>query len=38
MAQLERNKQTVIAFISRAFNDKQPAVLKKRLTNAHTYS
>jgi predicted SnoaL-like aldol condensation-catalyzing enzyme len=25
MADLERNKQTVIAFITRAFNDKQPA-------------
>jgi predicted SnoaL-like aldol condensation-catalyzing enzyme len=25
MAELERNKQTVIAFITRAFNDKQPA-------------
>ncbi len=25
MTDLERNKQTVIAFITRAFNDKQPA-------------
>ena len=25
MADLDRNKQTVIAFITRAFNDKQPA-------------
>jgi predicted SnoaL-like aldol condensation-catalyzing enzyme len=25
MADLERNKQTVIAFYTRAFNDKQPA-------------